>query len=75
MLEIMQSVCRKCEKVYPLVAGATCPECESQLFVVSFVEAFYEPPALDETFYCRPQFHFIIDGVCVHCGYREKDTP
>jgi predicted Zn-ribbon and HTH transcriptional regulator len=37
-LEVVQSVCRECRKVYPLVAGVKCPECKSSLFATKFVE-------------------------------------
>ena len=36
-LTIIQSVCRECQKVYPLVAGVSCPECHSPLYMITFV--------------------------------------
>jgi len=47
MLTVTQMVCRKCPQVFPLAVGAICPQCYSNLHVVTFVESGQTPDAPD----------------------------
>lgn len=38
MLTVTQMVCRKCPRVYSITVGAICPQCHSNLNMVTFVE-------------------------------------
>ena len=52
MLTVNLMVCRKCQQVFSLTAGATCPMCSSDLFMVEFSESGPTPAAPDECDLC-----------------------